>query len=536
MDDRNYCYLSYAIDPLNEENSPSLFLSINGKNKPVSLKELSEVNLTIVTYDFWWLVPAFKRKKHPLPSSIVDISQVAKLLTGRSHREYNDDLPWSIWKLLAKYSKSTDRQIPIKDIIYQRNLTDHIERDHAMDMINKWQMELWSELQTQLIEKGEKRRYFEVEKPIAKILYDRQYHGICVNRKKLLSRLDVLDRAINASARELRAQWGITDANDESSMKKWLVENGFPFIANYISKRSLDGLLEIGADASNIINLYHNFRRSIRDKKLLLRLGAIGRKRIFPIFEGIGTVTSRITVKSPTIQHLKSNSRDVFAPDRGYEFIYPDYCQFEPGILADDSRDEKIIQSYNTQDIYKALSIDLFGNEENRKIAKKIFLSFSYGMDKDNIVELLNEISDKEANYISTIDKFFEDYNKIDDWRIKIQKELLETGKICTRMGNCRYRRTKSKYLKSSEKRWAVSQRIQGTASLILKKAILDVSTELKDAQFLIPMHDAVLYQLPKGSLPKYKKKIETIFQDNFVSICNSIVPRVSFENFHKPE
>ncbi|MBI2471732.1 MAG: hypothetical protein HYV59_10905 [Planctomycetes bacterium] len=513
-----------------------MFLSINGKNVPVTLKELSALKLTIVTYDFWWLVSAFKKKTLPLPSSIIDISQVAKLLIGRSHKEYNNDLPWSIWNLLSTYNKLADKQIHIKDIIYQQSFSDHIERGYAMDMINKWQMELWSKFQSQLIEKGEKKRYFEVEMPIAKILYERQYQGIRVNEKRLLTRLDNLDRSINASARELRARWGIIDATDEGRMRKWLAEHGFPFIANNINKKSFDGLLEIGSYSSTIISLYHSYRRSLRDKKLLLGLGVIGRKRIFPIFEGLGTVTSRITVKSPMIQHLKSNSRDVFAPDRGFEFIYPDYCQFEPGILADDSKDEKLIQNYNSKDIYKALSRDLFGHEEGRKTAKKIFLSFSYGMEKDNIIELLNEISNNEVDYKDAIVKFFEDFNKIDDWRIKIQKELLETGKICTRMGNCRYRESKFKYLRRSEKRWAVSQRIQGTASLILKKAILDVNRELGDVQFLIPMHDAVLYQLPKGLFPKYKKKIETIFKENFASICSTIVPRISFENFHKPE
>ncbi|MNF55281.1 hypothetical protein D3C84_367370 [compost metagenome] len=58
-------------------------------------------------------------------------------------------------------------------------------------------------------------------------------------------------------------------------------------------------------------------------------------------------------------------------------------------------------------------------------------------------------------------------------------------------------KRSRSGSLTEQEKRSAVSQLVQGTASLIFKKALLRLSHEAM-VELKVPMHDAVLFQHPE--------------------------------------
>ena len=56
----------------------------------------------------------------------------------------------------------------------------------------------------------------------------------------------------------------------------------------------------------------------------------------------------------------------------------------------------------------------------------------------------------------------------------------------------------------------------------------------LKWILFLIPMHDAVLYQIPKGKLEEKKEILEVQFKKAFKEVCPKINPKVDFKEFYK--
>ena len=84
---------------------------------------------------------------------------------------------------------------------------------------------------------------------------------------------------------------------------------------------------------------------------------------------------------------------------------------------------------------------------------------------------------------------------------------------------------------KKSETRFVLSQIIQGTASYILKEAILDVMKD-KEIEFLIPMHDAKKKQVPTSKKKKKKDFIEKCFIENYILICPEINAQVDFKPF----
>ena len=228
--------------------------------------------------------------------------------------------------------------------------------------------------------------------------------------------------------------------------------------------------------------LIKSCRDYVRDKGTLLRLGVEDDGRIYPTFDCMGTITGRIMVRDPPLQCLKRSSRVVFVPDPGFMLLYPDYSQFEPGILADDSRDKNLISDFNSGDLYERLGQRLFGSSRFRKAAKVLFLAFCYGMTQERLVSLAADVSGRSATECETILKsFFGRYKSLNHWRASLQREVNETGKIGSRLGNYRYEPEDGGEYHDTRRAWILSQRIQGTASLILKRAILDISHNLPE-------------------------------------------------------
>ena len=80
---------------------------------------------------------------------------------------------------------------------------------------------------------------------------------------------------------------------------------------------------------------------------------------------------------------------------------------------------------------------------------------------------------------------------------------------MATLLGN-QYTREGDSALTAKEQRSAASQVVQGTASLIFKKALLEVG-KLDDVTIILPMHDALLFEHRSTDTPS---KVVAAFED----------------------
>ena len=113
----------------------------------------------------------------------------------------------------------------------------------------------------------------------------------------------------------------------------------------------------------------------------------------------------------------------------------------------------------------------------------------------------------------------------------KIAKNLLQTGKIGTLLGNYRYR-TRAGDLETKEQRWAVSQVVQGTGSLILKKLIIMLTRTLPEAFVLLPMHDALLMEIPEDRSTEVINELLSCCRKTFSEVCPLVLPVVCEKAF----
>ena len=214
-------------------------------------------------------------------------------------------------------------------------------------------------------------------------------------------------------------------------------------------------------------------------------------------------------MRDPSIQNMKRSNRDIIVPFDNKEFVYVDYGQFEAGILASLSKDKKLLKLYN-DDIYIDIAKKIYNDITEREEAKIVFYRFIYGD-----ISLPNEVK-KYLNRFAQLTKYINN----------IKLELNEKGIIYSFDGNGR----KAGNISS----WAVSHKIQSTASLIYKKALIRTYKEVPEADFVLPMHDATLYEISsiEENTELIKNRIINIYKDEFKSICPEIEPQVNIKLF----
>jgi DNA polymerase-1 len=531
-------YLCYIPNLFNLDEQPRLYLYSQSKGvAKISPSVLLHSSNTVVSYEIEKLFNYFIPKNNDFNNNFIDLSHAYRLIEGKPYKGRRGQEPWSIWAILKKEYGELPFLKDLLSFIYARSGCSKVKKiDELAEIFLKYLEKTWADLQKKLKEKNEWVRYERIEKPVNNIFLRQQLIGIQINAKNLNRKLNDIDAYLTNSAKMLRLYWNILDPNDNISIRMALKKAGYSILSRTTDYSSYESLLELYSKSGDLPKYLRMYRNNYRDKNILLRLGAISSNRVFPEYKTSGTVTGRILVESPNIQNIKSTNRVIFKAANNKVFLYPDYSQFEPGIMADDSKDDVLINDFNSGDLYLSLSEKLFGNTRDREYAKIIFLSFCYGMKIDRMIRLATDTSGKPMREIEkSIKSFFGKYKKLSAWQTNLMSELKNNGRIGTRLGCYRYRtRPIGSPLNNEEKRWVISQRIQGTAALILKRVILRINKECSRVDILLPMHDALLLQVPKSDVKRNEATIRQIFIDEFMAECPAIKPRVTFDDFAK--
>src|SRR5690606_1445660 len=205
--------------------------------------------------------------------------------------------------------------------------------------------------------------------------------------------------------------------------------------------------------------------------RMVLNAIPLSQKRIFPIVDAFGSVTSRIYYKDPSLQNLSKRHRNIISPDEGMALSYVDFGQFEAGIMGALSQDKHMLELFSSGDLYALAAEKIFADTDRRKAAKRLFLSYAYGMKRKSLIDAAVGFgAEREA-----AKNFFNQFSRFEQWKSEIWSEFQTNGRVGTAFGNY-LSRASSAELTEKEKRSAVSQVVQGTASLIFKKALLKLS------------------------------------------------------------
>lgn len=447
----------------------------------------------LITFQASDLIRFFNSKKIKNLPSILDLQSFDKQMSqqGKEFRQYND---WSVINFL------NHNKFSIQELGQSGNQVD----------LPKKLLEAVATIYLRLLENDiqEKERLETIEKKINSIIHERQLKGVRIDKKQAAKKCFEIEKNIYKIKNIFQFKHGIFTPDNKNLQLDFLNSKGYKII------QSLFYTFKIWRNKDEICNLFYELLRNEQDLEsfliILSRWG--GADRCYPSYVGFGTITSRIILKEPSLQNLRKINRSIVVPDKGMKLLYIDYSQFEAGILASLSQDKALTQLYG-QDIYTDLAEKVLDDEKKRSEAKIIFYRYMYGDEKLN----------------QRAKQYFQNFENLENFKKMIDKEIATVNKIGTSKGNFRIS-------DGENKSWAFSHVVQATASLIYKNSLVRVHDEIKEAEFLIPMHDATLYQVPEDKSFQFQKRIECIYIEEFKKICPQIDVVIRVEDFSKIE
>lgn len=506
----------------------------------VSIDDFKSSDKTIVTFDFDALINYQRTILGAIPDEFVDLEQLCKQLEGKPIKSFKKDElpPWSIWiKIKSCYKEEELEDLEtLKKIFFAVDYTNY---DKLMELASKfleYLKQVYCESFQLLRDKGELERFQQVERKIANITAKRSLQGMRIDNSNLRGLVRSISEELYGYRNALQLEYSIFTPNDHKKIHQVLSHHtNIGNLDEKINERGLYSFLKTYRKNSSLIETLYREKKASRNLSVLLAIGALSSTAVFPSFDPFGTVTARTKMISPNFQILSRKYRSIVSAAEGNCLIYADFGQFEASILASQSNDEKLIEYCNTADVYTeiatkiGLSEFLQDTKEQRDFAKVLFFKYSYGMDINNHETLLIDFGlTQSAKVLSPrIKNLFTEFKQLELFRKQITEQARTDGFVSSSLGNFRYK-DDNDHVAS----WALSQRIQGTASLILKNAIIAVLQKDPEIQFLIPMHDAALFEVKSSGEESCKTTIRECFEKALTDLCPNIKPRVVFKDF----
>lgn len=505
----------------------------DGSAREITLNELSATALPLVTHNASLLVQLLRHAGLPPPGLLIDIVEALKIASQLS-RDQGGERHWNVWRRASAFFPNHSDAKRIAALFEARKVPPSPEDVRLLIQSGAMALRmLWLEVCSEMQKGGEYERFLKVEVPVQQIFHVRESCGIAVDQ-------ELLPRLVRASENERFSLFrkictvlgysplGMTDSRLASVL---LEEEGAEAFDNY----PVEDWLNVASFKSQGAAVLAAYIKAKRDVSVLRELQTAG-PRVHCSFVVHGSVTSRIWAVEPRLQNLRKQFRQVFCADPGRELTYLDYAQFEPGILAALADDAALQQAYEQSDMYEALAARLFEGGHGRDVAKRIFLAYLYGMTVERIASLLDGADNLpmiRGSGSEMVRQFFDRFPSVETFRRECQDQLFEQGFVVSVFGNKR-RRVQSGPLTKKEARWSMNHRVQASASVIFKTALIRIVERFGPTTVLLPMHDAALLQFSPTDISRaaFEAECVSLMQSAFTSFFPNLKPKVVAQSF----
>lgn len=397
-------------------------------------------------------------------------------------------------------------QVPIKEICYYA-----CEDADVVFQLYQIQSKI-------LKNKNLEKLFYDVEMPLVKVLVDIEYNGVYVDKSiindlciKLETELDLLRTEIyKISKKEF-------NINSPKQLSEVLFDN---LKLKMFKKRStshdvLKKLIDHHPIADYLLKYRHLNKLVNTYLNKLPTFINTATNRIHTSFHQSITSTGRLSSTKPNFQNIPIKSdigksiRKAFKADKNNLIISFDYSQIELRILAHYSKEKKLIDSFSSNlDVHSKTASLIYGisiddvQYEHRRVAKIINYSIAYGAGPFRISQEL-KISMKEASNI--ISNYFDRYPGIKNYIDNTINQGLDNGFVSTILGRQRDTsnlRATNRNIQEAEKRATINMPIQGTASELIKVAMIKIYNKINKyklkSKMILQIHDELLFETPK--------------------------------------
>jgi len=381
-------------------------------------------------------------------------------------------------------------------------------------------------LRNRILDKNLETIYSEVELPLAPLLYRMERAGLKVDpkvladlssyigqelHKRTLKIYELAGREFNIGSpkqvgevlSELHIDIGRKTSTGRISTSKAVLEElaqQFELPRLIIEYRELDKLKSVYTDA-----LPHQIATDGRIHCQLNQTVA---------------ATGRLSSSDPNLQNIPIRSemgrriRRAFVAEKGNKIISADYSQLELRLLAHITQDPVMLEAFQKgEDIHARTARLVFGArtdeelKEARRFAKIVNFAIAYAIEPWGLSQRVG-ISRQEAKKV--IEDYYNTYKGVRRYMEEVPIRAREHGYVRSIYGRIRPLAgiaDRNANIRKAAEREAINMPIQGTASDIVKIAMLRVDEEFKREQLksrmLMQVHDEVLVEVPENEVSK---------------------------------
>lgn len=392
-------------------------------------------------------------------------------------------------------------------------------------------------LRRKIEDDGLEKIYDEIEMPLISLLYEIEMAGMKVDAEALKGFSDFISTELDTLKEKIYAisgkEFNINSPKQVGEIFQELnIETGRKTATGQIST-SKDILLEL-AETYEIAQFIIDYReldklKSTYSDVLPTQIASDG--RIHGKLNQTVAATGRLSSTDPNLQNIPIRTelgqqiRRAFVPESGCKLISADYSQLELRLLAYVTRDERMLEAFkNGEDIHAQTARLVFGAKTDaemkiaRRNAKIVNFAIAYAVEAFGLSQRVG-LTRAEAKKV--IEDYYETYKGVKKFMDETPELAREQGYVTSIFGRRRYFPSindRNYNVRSRAEREAINMPLQGTASDIVKIAMLKVADELKKAnletKMIMQVHDELLFEAPESeverAMPIIKNAMET--------------------------
>jgi DNA polymerase-1 len=251
--------------------------------------------------------------------------------------------------------------------------------------------------------------------------------------------------------------------------------------------------------------------------------------------------TGRLSSSEPNLQNIPIRTelgrriRKAFVAEKGSKIISADYSQLELRLLAHITQDAVMLEAFQKgEDIHARTARLVFGArtdeelKEARRFAKIVNFAIAYAIEPWGLSQRVG-ISRQEAKKV--IEDYYNTYKGVRRYMEEVPIRAREHGYVRSIYGRIRPLpgiADRNANIRRAAEREAINMPIQGTASDIVKIAMLHVDEELTrkslKARMLMQVHDELLLEVPENEV----EQVATLLKHEMETAVSLDVPLVA--------
>jgi len=397
------------------------------------------------------------------------------------------------------------------------------------------------ELQDRLLERNQLDLYNNIELKLVEVLYDMEVEGIKIDVEEIKSLSlkykkeedELIQKIISLAGKDF-------NVNSPKQLQAVLFED---LKLQYKGKKSTNvDVLEAIADQHEIVPYILRYRKISKIVSTYLdgMLQFVTPDNfIHTTYLQTFTSTGRLSSRDPNLQNIPVRDeeskvlRKLFMSrfDSG-SIMSADYNQIELRLMAIMSKDKNLLNDFtNKVDVHSMTASKIFNvkpedvTPQNRRVAKAVNFGIIYGISEYGLSKNINTTA-KEAKEF--IEKYFELYPGVKNFMeesVNFAKENGFTKTLYNRMRHIPELNSTNYMTRMFGERVALNMPLQGTASDIIKIAMIKVQEKMKEnnvnSKLILQIHDELIIDVYPGE----EEQISKILKDCMTSVVNFELP-----------